>query len=134
MKMGPDGTMHMEAQRMTMAKFAEMLSRFAGRPVVDMTGLQGNYQISLDLSMQDMQSAARASGMAGPGMMGPGIAAPGMAPSGSNPRPPMQRPIHRAVPSSPACSNSASGLNRRIGWTPLWSITWKRARLKISVC
>lgn len=66
--MGPDGLMHMEIERITLAKFAETLSGMAGRPVLDKTGLPGNYQIALDLSMQDMMSAARAAGVGGPGM------------------------------------------------------------------
>jgi uncharacterized protein (TIGR03435 family) len=78
MTMGPDGMMHMEVEKITMPKFAEMLTSMAGRPVLDKTGLQGNYQIALDLSMQDMMSAARAMG---PGMGGSGMPAPGGNPA-----------------------------------------------------
>jgi uncharacterized protein (TIGR03435 family) len=79
-RMGADGTMHMEVEKVTMPKFAEMLSRFAGRPVVDMTGLKGRYQIALDLSMQDMQAAAKSAGMGLSLGMGPGV---GLAGGGS---------------------------------------------------
>ena len=36
-----------------MEQMVEALSRFMDRPVVDMTELKGNYQIALDLSMDD---------------------------------------------------------------------------------
>ncbi len=73
---GPDGNakmsyspngMHLEMEKMTMPKLAEALSRFVDRPVVDMTELKGNYQVALDLTMEDLKSAARNAGMAIPG-------------------------------------------------------------------
>jgi uncharacterized protein (TIGR03435 family) len=70
MTMGEGGTMRMEFARMTMSTLADMLSRFVDRPVIDMTGLKGNYQVALALSMEDMRTVARASGMAA-GMMMP---------------------------------------------------------------
>ena len=75
-----DGVMHMEIEKVTMSKFAESLTPLAGRPVVDQTGLKGTYQVALDLSMQDIQSAARAAGIAMPGM-----GAAGGAPGGGSP-------------------------------------------------
>jgi uncharacterized protein (TIGR03435 family) len=60
---GPDGTMHMDMGKVAMPVFAEMLTPFLDRPVVDMTGLKGNYQVALDLSMETMLSVARASGI-----------------------------------------------------------------------
>ena len=66
MTMGPNG-MHMEAEKMTMADFADMLSQFAGHTVVDLTGLKGNYQVAFDISMQDIQNVARRAGVAMPG-------------------------------------------------------------------
>jgi uncharacterized protein (TIGR03435 family) len=68
MTMGPDRTMHMEAEKTTMDAFSQMLSRFVDRPVVDMTDLKGFYQVAIDLNMEDMMNAAKASG-AGAGMM-----------------------------------------------------------------
>ena len=76
MSMGEGGAMRMEFSKMTMAGLADMLSRFADRPVVDMTELKGNYQVALDLSMDEMRNIARASGMAA-GMMMPGPAGGG---------------------------------------------------------
>jgi uncharacterized protein (TIGR03435 family) len=65
----------LEASKVTMARFADMLSQFVDRPVMDMTELKGNYQIALDLSMADMMNAGKAAGFA-------------MAPGGMMPPPP----------------------------------------------
>lgn len=73
--MGPNGTIHMEVSKMAMPAFADMLSPFVDRPVVDMTELKGNYQVALDLSLDDMRIAARSAGVAVPGL------APGGEPS-----------------------------------------------------
>jgi uncharacterized protein (TIGR03435 family) len=67
MSPGPDGSMHLEAAKMKMPAVADMLSRFVDRPIVDMTGLTGEYQIGLDLSMADILKAARAAGVNMPG-------------------------------------------------------------------
>ena len=58
-----NGVMHMEASKMTMPLLAQQLSPMLDRPVIDMTELKGSYVVSLELSMADMMSAARASGM-----------------------------------------------------------------------
>ncbi len=42
------GRGHMEAQRIKMSGLAASLSYWAGRPVVDMTGLNGRYDLTLD--------------------------------------------------------------------------------------
>ena len=68
MSVGPDGTMHLEAPKMTMAALADTLSRFFDRPVVDLTELKGTYQVALDLSMEDLRNAARNFGVMAPGM------------------------------------------------------------------
>jgi uncharacterized protein (TIGR03435 family) len=65
-QMGPNGTMHMELSKVSMAQFTEMISRFLDRPVVDMTELKGNYQVAIDLTMQDMMNVARSAGVAVP--------------------------------------------------------------------
>jgi len=86
MSMGPGGTMHMETERMSMDKFAEALSAFVDRPVVDQTEIKGDYQVAFDLTMDDMRNAARKAGVAFP--MGPapgGAAAGGAAPAASDP-------------------------------------------------
>jgi uncharacterized protein (TIGR03435 family) len=85
MSMGPGGTMHMEAAKMTLSSFAEMLSRFVDRPVVDMTELKGNYQVSLDLAMEDLRSMARSAGVMIPGPGGGGEAGSAPANAASDP-------------------------------------------------
>lgn len=81
--MGPNGTMHMESSKVTMAQFAEMLSRFMDKPVVDMTELKGHYQVAIDLSMDDLRGMARKAGVAIPaGAIGRGGEA-GPKPGGS---------------------------------------------------
>lgn len=71
MRMGEDGNMHLEAPKVTMAVFAEMLNRFVDRPVLDMTEVKGSYQITLDLPVQDFMTMARAQGNFGGGFGGP---------------------------------------------------------------
>lgn len=78
-----DGKMHMEASRMSMDALADALSRFVERPVVDMTELKGNYQVALELSMEDLRNVARAQGVMipGPGPGGDGAKSPADAAS-----------------------------------------------------
>ena len=65
------GMMRMEFPKMPMAMFADTLTRFVDRPVVDATGMKGNYQVALELSMDEMRNVARAAASAA-GMMMPG--------------------------------------------------------------
>src|SRR5579872_3622673 len=67
MQMGPNGNMRLEASKMTMTVLADMLSRFVDRPVVDMTGLKGNYVVSFELAMEDLRNVARTAGVMPPG-------------------------------------------------------------------
>jgi len=57
----PDG-LHLEIQKMTMPALAEYLGRFKARPVTDMTGVQGAYDLVLELSREELADVARASG------------------------------------------------------------------------
>ncbi len=65
-------SLHMEGSKVTMAGFADMLSKFSqiggggGRQVVDMTGLKGNYEIALEFSLADLMRIARAAGIEAP--------------------------------------------------------------------
>jgi uncharacterized protein (TIGR03435 family) len=61
--MGEAGMMRMEFAKLSMAELSEMLSRFTDRPVIDMTELKGRYQVTLDLSMEEMRNVARAAAM-----------------------------------------------------------------------
>jgi uncharacterized protein (TIGR03435 family) len=81
MSMGPNGTMRMEFAKMPMKQLVAMVGRFVDRPVLDMTELTGNYQVALDLSMEDMKNVARASGMGGMMMMGAAAGGASTAPS-----------------------------------------------------
>ena len=45
-----------EAKKLTMQTFTDMLTRFMDRPVVDMTGLKGRYDFTLELSPEDRQA------------------------------------------------------------------------------
>jgi uncharacterized protein (TIGR03435 family) len=77
MSIGDNGNMHMEMSRMGMPQLADLLTRFMDRPVVDMTELKGNYQVALELPMQELMNMARAlapelAGAGAPGAPGPG--------------------------------------------------------------
>jgi uncharacterized protein (TIGR03435 family) len=85
MSAGPGGGMHLELSKMTMARFAEILSRYLSSPVVDLTELKGTYQMALDLSMEDLLSAARTAGYTVPGLGGGGDAARQPADAASDP-------------------------------------------------
>jgi uncharacterized protein (TIGR03435 family) len=64
-------SIHLEFSMTTMAGFAEMLTQLftqlgggaGARQVVDMTGIKGNYDASLDLSLAEIIAMARAAGM-----------------------------------------------------------------------
>ena len=87
MSMGEAGMMRMEFAKLSMPGLAEILARFADRPVVDMTGLKGNYQVALELSMEEMKQVARAQAssmgiaLPGPGGVGEGSRSPADAAS-----------------------------------------------------
>jgi uncharacterized protein (TIGR03435 family) len=92
MKMSPgeNGSMIMEFSKLKMSDFADMLTGMVGKPVVDDTGLKGNYKVPIELTMADMIRVAKASGMAGM-MGGPAPAAPNANPAeaASDPTPSM---------------------------------------------
>lgn len=84
MNMGAKGTistsmdpatrsLKLEASQVTMGGFADMLSSLSqatggGQQVKDMTGLTGNYQLSISFSMEDLMNMARAQGVAVPNL------------------------------------------------------------------
>lgn len=58
----------LESSSVTMTGFADMLTKIlqmggGTRQVVDQTGLKGNYQVAVEISMADAMAAARAQGM-----------------------------------------------------------------------
>ncbi len=100
MNMGKNGTitysvdpqsqlLQMTSSKSTMAALADMLGQMmqmgggAGRQVIDMTGLKGSYEVSLEFSLADMMAAARAQGFDMPG--GGGGTAPAGAAEASDP-------------------------------------------------
>jgi uncharacterized protein (TIGR03435 family) len=108
MNMGEKGTittrMDMETQSLslesssvTMSGFADRLTSILqmgggeGRQVVDMTGLKGNYQVTLEISLADIMAMARAQGFnvppaaAGSGVPGGGAPGASPAPEASDP-------------------------------------------------
>jgi uncharacterized protein (TIGR03435 family) len=63
----PDGkSMRFEISGATLAELAEGLTPMADHPIVDMTGLTGKYDVTLEISIQDLMNAARAAGAAVP--------------------------------------------------------------------
>ncbi len=68
--MSPEGQMRLEMSKVSMRDFADMLSRLTDRPVIDKTELKGNYQVALDIAMDNMLAVARASGMNVPAGIG----------------------------------------------------------------
>lgn len=81
MMMAPGGRLRMVANGVTMAKFIDTLSNQLDRPVVDMTGLTGTYDIALDFAPDPsmMQGKMAAMGMAAP--------PPGMGPQSTDAEP-----------------------------------------------
>ncbi len=73
MRMDPGG-MHLEAPSATLDALAEMISRFCERPVVDMTGIQGEYAFDLAFVPETMRGL--------PPPMGHPMPPPGGGPSG----------------------------------------------------
>ncbi len=79
-------TITLESSNVTMAGFADMLTNIlqmgggGGRQVVDMTGLKGDYQVAVEISMADAMAAARAQGI-GPPMAPPGGGAASASPA-----------------------------------------------------
>jgi uncharacterized protein (TIGR03435 family) len=78
-----DGSGRIQANRVTMSGFSDMLSRMMDRPVVDMTGMEGDYDITLEVAMEDLIGMKKMAGGMGPGVHSGGEGGP--APE-SNPR------------------------------------------------
>lgn len=62
--------LRMDSSMVTMEGFADTLStilaRMGGRQVVDMTGLKGHYEVSVEISLADLMTLARSAGFAPP--------------------------------------------------------------------
>jgi uncharacterized protein (TIGR03435 family) len=56
------GLNKLEARKVTIPSIMDSLSKFLDRPVVDMTGLTGRYNFTLEYSVQELKNLVRASG------------------------------------------------------------------------
>jgi uncharacterized protein (TIGR03435 family) len=101
MVMGENGAMNMEFAKMKMSEFAELLTTFTDRQVVDMTELTGAYQLALELPMEELLSLAKKMmpelAMATGGGAAPGGAAPSTGLGGVAASDPSGSSIFRAV-------------------------------------
>lgn len=61
-----DGIVHMEADRVSMDRLAEKLTQFLDRPIVNMTGLEGDFQVTLDIAQSEAINVAHRAGVAMP--------------------------------------------------------------------
>jgi len=57
MMMSGDG--HMQARRITMSALCDMVSRFMDRPVIDETGIEGFYDLTLEFSPDEMRNMGK---------------------------------------------------------------------------
>ncbi|HWE50405.1 MAG TPA: TIGR03435 family protein [Bryobacteraceae bacterium] len=103
-------SMHLEFSMVTLSGFADMLTQLftqlsggKGSQIVDMTGIQGNYEASLDVSLADLMNMARSMGMNVP-PAGPGV---GNQTAGSQAEP--------AVASDPTGSTSLTDAVQSLG-------------------
>jgi uncharacterized protein (TIGR03435 family) len=82
MQFQPGGA-HLLAQSASLAGLADLVSRFTEKPVVDMTGIDGQYDFDLTFAPETMRGPG---GPMGPGPMGPGgPGGPGGPPMTKNP-------------------------------------------------
>lgn len=63
---GPDGTIHVENRKMSLNQLAIFLSSLLDRPVIDATGLKGDYQVALAIPLSAMQGMTAAAGFVAP--------------------------------------------------------------------
>ena len=82
-------SMHIDFSMTTMAGFADMMTQLmtqlgggaTGRQIVDMTGIQGNYDASLEISLAEIIAMARSAGMDIPVPAPGGAGGPGNGPA-----------------------------------------------------
>jgi uncharacterized protein (TIGR03435 family) len=67
-----EGRIHLEASKVSMAGLADLLTGMTDKPVLDMTGLSGNYQVVLDASPEELIGGMMRSQGLGFGPGGPG--------------------------------------------------------------
>ena len=62
------GSIGMRARGQTISSLAMLLTQFTGRPVVDKTGLTGNYDFELAIDLRTLLQVASSTGVSVPGM------------------------------------------------------------------
>jgi uncharacterized protein (TIGR03435 family) len=67
-----DGPRVFDASRITLPELARTLTAYVDIPVVDMTGLKGNYRVSLEVPLEVKTAAARIAALARAGAIAPG--------------------------------------------------------------
>jgi uncharacterized protein (TIGR03435 family) len=78
--MKPDGTMRIDTRKMTMTALAELVAAFLDYPVRDMTEIQGNYDVALDFSPEDLRIGSKSAGVIAVGSpVGAAVGRPGDA-------------------------------------------------------
>ena len=75
------GPGRLEMKHMSISNFADMLSNILDRPVLDQTGIQGFYNIKLEVSMEELMQMKGAMTRIMPGGPGPGAGEPGRGPA-----------------------------------------------------
>lgn len=86
-------SMHLDFSMTTMTGFADMMTQLltqlgggaGGRQIVDMTGIKGNYDASLEISLAEIMAMARSAGVDVPMGAPGGAGAPGNVPVASDP-------------------------------------------------
>lgn len=106
---GANCTRRYEFVPLPMAAFADALTLFLGRPVVDQTGMEGNYRVTLELPAEAevgmMMNMLRAAGMPPPVVGGGG----GRGGTGGDPPPPPPNLV------SPGCPDPITLLSDVVG-------------------
>ena len=59
-----DGIMHVEVERTSMDRLADLFSELLGSQIVNQTGLQGDFQVTLDIAQSEVLNVARRRGAA----------------------------------------------------------------------
>lgn len=95
--MSPDGLMHIDMEKVTMSALATQLTQFMDRPVLDMTNLQGNYQVAIDIPTSALLNMIRKQGINLPMMPGAGGAGPGAGPADAAADPVAEDAVFRSM-------------------------------------
>jgi uncharacterized protein (TIGR03435 family) len=61
---GANGNLHVESRKITMQRFVDFINRYCDLPVLNMTGLEGTYDLEVDISGDEVRTAARSKGLA----------------------------------------------------------------------